>query len=88
MTDNRVIKSYVWHKGKCFFVSTIERDSSSPAGPDRYNETMVWDFDWNTAKRNEHFIYQEEGPTESIYEHQQVCQRLFDTGSAEQQEGA
>lgn len=49
--DNHVAKTYVWHKGKCFFVSTIERDSSADDGPRQFNETLVWEFDWATYTR-------------------------------------
>ena len=58
MDNKRLIKSYVWHEGKCFFVSTIERDSSCMY-PSRFVEVMVWVFDWDTDKRGE-LIHQSE----------------------------
>lgn len=50
MNDTRSIKTYVWHGEQCYFVSTIDRDSSALGGP-RYAETIVWPFDWNTSER-------------------------------------
>ena len=49
--DNRIIKTYVWHGDKCFFVSTIERESSAMEGPRRYNETIVWKCEWEKGER-------------------------------------
>ena len=47
MSDDRIIKTYVWHGDKCFFVSTINRESSAAILPAlRYNETMVWEYNW------------------------------------------
>ena len=60
MSDDRVIKSYVWHGEKCFFVSTIERGrSAAMAYGARYNETLVWEYDWAKQER-EGLLYQEE----------------------------
>ena len=79
--DERVIKSYVWHDGECFFVSTINRDSSSMIGG-RYAETMVWGYDWDNRKRGG-LVGQGEASEGSIYGHQQICKLLFDTGKCE-----
>jgi hypothetical protein len=87
MFDNRVIKTYVWHSGKCFFVSTIERESSAVLGPRRYNETIVWNFGWDNSERGE-LIYQGEDSTGSIREHQAVCERIFRTGKPGEEEEA
>jgi hypothetical protein len=48
--DVRVIKSFVWHGDDCYFVSTIDRDSSSIMGG-RFAETLVWLFDWETNEK-------------------------------------
>lgn len=80
--DERVIKSYVWHQGKCFFVSTIERDSSAIEGPRRYNETIVWEFDWPSQKRGKQ-IYQDGDGKHSIAVHLRTCQNLHDAGTPE-----
>ncbi len=79
MSDNRVIKTYVWHGGKCYFVSTIERDSSAILGPRRFNETMVWEYDWNSDERGQ-LVYEDEGPTGSIRTHQAVVEAIYENG--------
>jgi len=81
MTDDRLIKSYVWHDDKCFFVSTITRDSSSIMGG-RYAETIAWDFDWDNNKRGD-IIGEASGYPDTISSHQNVCKMLFDTGKCE-----
>jgi len=78
--DDRVAKTYVWHGGKCFFVSTIERDSSAMEGPRRYNETMVWEYDLEKRERSKNFIFQDGCSKGSIWLHQQVVVRLHQTG--------
>ena len=83
--DKNVIKSYVWHGDKCFFVSTIERDSSSMIGLDRYNETIVWEFDRDNNEMGE--IVSSRGDSKgSLRAHFNVCALLHETGSAERQE--
>lgn len=86
MSDDRIIKTYVWHKDQCFFVSTIECDSSAMLGPERYNETLVWEYDWEKRARDEHFIYQGGTMKGSIYLHQRVVELLFTTGKPEEDE--
>lgn len=79
MSDSRQIKSYVWHGGKCFFVSTIERDSSAMEGPRRYNETIVWDYDYEKRERGAMIL--QEGCTEgSIWMHNRICEALYLSG--------
>lgn len=78
-TDKRVIKTYVWHKNKCFFVSTIERDSSAAEGPRRYNETLVWRYNWAKRERGA-LLYQESDMRGSISRHQCVVAALFRDG--------
>lgn len=78
-SDNRVIKSYVWHADRCFFVSTIERDSSALAAPGRYNETIVWSYDWEKRERGE-MLYQLEDSRHSIEVHLRTCRTLHDHG--------
>lgn len=79
MTDSRVIKTYVFHDHQCFFVSTIERDSSAIDGG-RYNETLVWEHDWEKRERGK-MIGQYEGFKGSIKTHQRVVQTLFEDGN-------
>lgn len=82
--DPRLIKSYVFHKDNCFFVSTINRESSSMYGG-TYAETMVWCFDWATNERK-NLIWQGEGGTSSINTHLSICKRLFETGIPDEPE--
>ena len=79
--DNSVIKSYVWHNGKCFFVSTIERDSSAMLNPGRYNETIVWEYDWAKAERGK-MIHQGEDGKGCIGTHLRVCKDFYLCGMA------
>lgn len=74
-----VAKTYVWHKAQCFFVSTIERESSAMEGPRRFNETLVWLYDWDKRERGE-WIYQDEACRGSLATHQRIVQALYDTG--------
>ena len=83
MTDDRIIKSYVWHGERCFFVSTIERDSSAAADPSRYNETLVWAYDWNKKEREE-MLYQESDVRGSVSRHLSVCAALHRDGCLEE----
>ena len=73
--DNRVWKSYVWHDEKCFFVSTIERDYDTYEGTMRGQETLVWEYDWETNKRGE-LLHQAGG----VGDHQQICRCLIAEG--------
>ena len=81
-SDTRIIKSYVWHKDKCFYVSTIDRDSSAMLGPRRFAETIVWEYTWDGAELGE-MISMHSGSEGTIFTHLQVCQFLHDTGKSE-----
>jgi hypothetical protein len=83
--DIKIIKSYVWHGERCFFVSTIERDSSSMLGPTRFYETIVWEYDWDKPMRGAQ-IYMDGGLRGFLAMHFAICQRLHSTGNPEQQE--
>jgi hypothetical protein len=80
LNNDRIIKTYVWHGGKCFFISTIERRSSSPYNPCRYNETIVWAYDWDKKERGE-LLHMDEAAKGSIRTHQRVCEAYFKHGS-------
>lgn len=82
MNDTRQIKSYVWHGDKCFFVSTIERDSSAATEPPprRFNETLVWEYDWDSAERGM-MLHQEGDGCSRITIHLEVCQQLYRNGT-------
>ncbi len=79
MNDDRVIKTYVWHKGVCFFVSTIERDSSAMGGPRRFNETLVWRYDYEKRERGAQCFQAEDRPG-SIVAHQRTVEAIHDVG--------
>lgn len=74
---NKLIQSYIWHDDKCFFVSTINRESSAMyAAGSRYAETMVWECDVITHERKDTFIGQDEALEDDITMHLKVCLRL------------
>lgn len=77
-SDDRILKSYVWHGDECYFVSTIERDSSAMYGG-RYNETIVWLFDWFKQERGS-ILHQGEDCTGSIETHQDIVKTLYSKG--------
>lgn len=85
MNDDRIIKTYVWYKDKCFFASTIERDSSAIGGPQRYNETLVWEYFWEKNERGK-ILYQGEDSKGSIHTHQKIVDLLYKTGRVEEDE--
>jgi len=78
--DERVIKSYVWHGSDCYFVSTINRESSAMLGPSRFAETIVWNFDWLKNERKE-LIHIDGAGRSSLRAHFNTCQKLFDGGA-------
>lgn len=76
---NRTIwQSYVWHEGRCFFVSTIERNFATYAGNTRGPETLVWAYDWENNRRTD-WLYQAAG----VSDHQAICRSLIATGKPE-----
>ena len=77
--NNQIMQSYVHHGDKVFFVSTINRESSSMFGG-TYAETMVWEWDPETRERGA-FVGQGEGSSDSIYTHQAFCKQLHETGA-------
>ena len=72
--DERVIKSYVWHGERCFFVSTIRRTYDTIEGSMRGLETIVWEYDWDNSKRGEIVGQFSEG---GITRHQDVSVVVF-----------
>lgn len=79
LPDETLIQSYVWHNDDCFFVSTIDRDSSAVLGPRRFSETLVWGYDWK-KRESKSLRYERDGIRHSIYQHLKICQELFETG--------
>lgn len=72
---NRIWKSYVWHENKCWFVSTIERDYETYEGIHRGQETIAWEYDWETSKRGKMV-----GQGGHICDHQAICRCLINWG--------
>jgi hypothetical protein len=78
--SKKVIQSYIYHKDKCFFVSTIERTSSAQITPTpRFNETIVWMYNSEKNEREE-MVYQDGDSKGSLSRHQAICLELYETG--------
>ena len=73
--DIPVWKSYVWHKDKCFFVSTIERTFDTIEGSSRGQETLAWEYDWDKKERGK--LLHQAG---NICDHKQICHSLIAEG--------
>ena len=75
----------VRHGDKYFEVSTINRESSAVAmHGDIYAETLVFSVQDNWVRGN--IIGQAEASRGSLYAHQRMVERLFNTGSTEEEE--
>ena len=75
MRDDKVWQSYVWHEDKCFFVSTIERDYDTYEGTTRGEETLVWDWNYESRIRGK-LLYQAGG----VLDHQAICRCIINDG--------
>jgi len=75
----KIIQSYVHRAGKCWLVSTIDRPSSSPYGPEWYYETLVWECSPEGHERGK-LIGQGEDARGSIHEHLRIAKYLLATG--------
>ena len=76
-------QSYIWHDGKCFLVSTINRESSAMfAAGSLYAETLVWECDAITHQRKGSFIAQDEDSEDDISTHLKMCEKLNSFGAA------
>ncbi len=73
--NREIWKSYVWHNGKCYFVSTIERTFDTGIGEVRGQETIAWAYDWKKGERGD-MLYQ----GGNVHDHQQVCRCLIAEG--------
>ena len=83
---NKVMQSQVWYGDKCFFVSTLNRESSAAlAYGATYAETMAWDCDPETGARGV-MVGMSDSPTGSIRGHIAACTRLHETGEFDRQE--
>jgi len=84
MENTRLIKSYVFYKDKCWFVSTIDRDSSALYGG-RYAETLVWEYNWDKAERGK-IVGQADSVWGDISAHTNMCELIFNTGETDLEE--
>lgn len=77
-----IASTRVWHDGKAYDVSTIDRESSAAAAyGDVYAETIVWEVTQG-GKRGA-MLYQNEAARGSIAAHQQIVSNLRDFGPRE-----
>ena len=81
--NKTLIQTYVsfsseTQEDKAFFVSTIDRQSSSMYGG-RYAETIVWEWDSVDRKRGD-IVYMDSGMQGYIRIHQIVCEELYKHG--------
>lgn len=81
---NVIAQTYIYRaEGQCFFVSTINRESSAAlAYGATYAETMAWEFDRTTNTRG-HLVAMDEAATDSIVGHIRVCEALHKHGSVD-----
>lgn len=77
--NETVIQTYVWHKDRRYFISTIERDCSAVSVQTRYNETIVWDWPAGQEKRGA-LIFIDEDMAGSIANHVRICNLIYNHG--------
>lgn len=90
MPNKTLIQTYVFYSNetqedKAFFVSTIDRTSSSMYAS-RYAETIVWEWDSATKIRGE-IVHIGEGMEGSIRTHFIICEKLYKDGTMQTEEG-
>lgn len=74
-----IARTRVWHDGKPYDVSTIDRESSAVAAYGmKYAETLVFEVreDGSTG----HILHQDEAAQGSIATHQQIVNNIRDFG--------
>ena len=81
-SDERKLKSFIFRGDDCFYVSTIERDSSAAVSPPpRFFETIAWDYEWELQARGGQVAITGYGP--AFEQHSKVCEQLFRNGCYE-----
>lgn len=80
--DEPLLKTYVRHTRQdgsdaWFFVSTIRRQSSA-IHPMLFNETIAWDYDWESEERGE--IVEISSCSFGPSTHLDMCKQLFMSG--------
>jgi hypothetical protein len=87
--NKTLIQTYVFfssetQEDKAFYVSTIDRTSSSMYAS-RYAETMVWEWDSIERKRGD-IVHMGEGMEGSIRTHFNTCEKLYKDGTMQTEE--
>ncbi len=72
-------KTEVFHDGKCYFVSTIDRESSATEGPRRFSETFVFACD-DKNKKVDPMIHEADGPSMCLNTHYLIVEKIFKNG--------
>lgn len=77
-----IAQTYLYVGAKCYFVSTIDRQSSATlAYVATYAETMAWEFDTTTKQRGR-LVMQDEASTGSLFGHVRVMEAITKEGGA------
>lgn len=83
MSTVPIATTYVWHEGKRYCVTTIDRESSAMyAAGHIYAETMAWEIDQKTGAFV-HIIAQDSGPQGGIRAHLDMVERVRRFGSGD-----
>lgn len=81
-SSKRVMQSYLSYGDKSYMVSTAERASSAMLAPElRYNETIIWQFDYATGERGK-MLHMDSDSVGSIDKHIFLCEQIHE-GQAE-----
>lgn len=78
--DKTLAQTYISHGEEWFFVSTIDRDSSALAGPERYAETIVWHLPKGRRGVNGEQLWMGSAYQGSIREHQRIVEAIYAKG--------
>jgi hypothetical protein len=85
--DMTVINTYVRnrHTGKGYRISTIERESSAVEFPIRYNETIVWEYDFEKRQHGE-MLSMHEDLVGSINKHIELIGYYFEAEKGDEED--
>ena len=83
--SGKIAQTYVWHEGQCYFVSTINRESSAMLAPGVYSETMAWEYDYDNRQRGE-LIFEGSHVRNGVRLHQTTVENLRRSGKPEKEE--
>lgn len=80
-----ICRTRVWRQGKIYDVSTINRESSAMLSDEHmYAETMVFEVLPNGMQGE--LLGQDEAASGSIFAHQRMVSRIYETGYCEMPE--